>query len=751
MTAAPQTDPAPRSHRDYAVVVSARGLAFLGLFAVITAILVMVVQRAAQVFALLGAAATAAVIAMPLVRALARRIPRAAAIVIVTLVGMFGTIAILGTVAWDLDRQATQLSDSLHNAVADLPAGSSAAQTASDLHLDDRIDAVFDGAATRLVVGGNDPLLIAGEVAKVVVAGVLAAFMIAGGRRVVDLGIRFVRRTSIREELHAAIGSAVARSGAYLRRTLAVGLVHGLVAALVAWALGLPGPISIAAWVAIASTIPILGGVLAWLPIVALAVVNDVPPVIAILLATTCIIVDRLARARWVHRALRVGPLIALVGIATGLSLIGISGSLLFLFAAAFASAMLSHDGNLRSAITDLVEDPDDRAVPDAAGLTPIDEPVVAEVHGTDTYIRLRLSGRTAATAAIAVAAAAALLEMVMTAQSLIVWFAVAAFIAVGLDRPISAMHRSWHLPRFAGTTVILGAMIALVSAVVVLGGPSITNSAATVTRDAPEAVRSMEALPIVGRLLEKNGAPDKVERFVESLPDRLRNSDAIDRVAKAAGDGVGGAFWTIAFMLAILWDGPRLVRAVRDRVAPSKRRRAVRFGRAAYTALSNVVAAAAFVAALNGTVVMLLAISLGIPLAPVLGLWAAAWNFIPQIGGFVGALPLVALGFGQGPWPGVIALVVFVTYQAFENHVIQPLIGSRVVHVPPLVLLVGALFAGTLFGFVGALMAGPILGVGKVALNELREGDWHRLEDRTSTAAKGSLAPLLAEREHVA
>ncbi len=743
---APSRERDARPHRDYAVVVSARGLAFLGFLIATTLILVMVVLRAAQVFALLGAAATAAVIAAPLVRALTRRMPRAAAIVIVTLVGMFGTVAVLGTVAWDLNRQATQLSDSLHRALADLPAGSSAAQTASDLELDSRIDDVFDGAAARLVVGGNDPLLVAGEVAKVVVVGVLAAFMVAGGRRVVDLGIRFVRRTSIREELHEAIGSAVARSGAYLRRTLAVGLVHGLVAALVSWALGLPGPISIAAWVAVASTIPILGGLLAWLPIVGLAVVNDVPPAIAILLAATCIVGDRLARARWVHRALRVGPLVALIGIAGGLSLIGVSGSLLCLFVVAFVSALASHDGNLRAAITDLVEDPDDRAVPDAAGLTPVDEPVVAEVHGTDSYIRLRLSGRTAATAAIAVAAAVALFEMAMTAQSLIVWFAVAGFIAVGLDRPISAMHRSWHLPRVAGTTVVLGAMVALVSAVVILGGPSITNSAATVTKDAPEAVRSMEALPIVGRLLERNGAPEKVERFVGSLPDRLRNSDAVERVAKAAGDGVGGAFWTISFMLAILWDGPRLVRAVRDRVAPAKRARMVRFGRAAYTALSNVVAAAAFVAAVNGTVVMLLAISLGIPLAPVLGLWAAAWNFIPQIGGFVGALPLVALGFGQGPWPGVIALVVFVTYQAFENHVIQPLIGSRVVHVPPLVLLIGALFAGALAGFVGALMAGPILGVGKVALNEFRHGDGHRLEDRTSAVTPANLAS-----EHVA
>jgi predicted PurR-regulated permease PerM len=720
-----------RGQRDYAVVVSARGFAFFGFFVVVTLLAVMVVHRATQVFAVLGAATTAAVIAVPFVRALSSWMPRAAALVIVTLIGMFGTVAVLATIAWDLNHQTAALSESLHNAVAELPAGSTAAKTATDLELDKRIDRVFNGAAARLVVGDTNPLTVAAQVAKVIVVGVLAAFIVAGGRRVVDLGLRFARRTSIREEFHDALGSAVSRSGAYLRRTIAVSVVHGVVAGLVSWTLGLPGSISVAAWVAVASTVPILGGALAWLPVVALAKVNDVPLAVSITIAVVCIVGDRLARARWVHKALRVGPLLAILGIGIGLTVIGISGSILGLFVVAFISALLSHRGHLDDAIIDLVEDRGERAVPEAVDIETDEVPVVAEARGPDEYIRLRLSGRTAATAVVATAAAVALFDIARATQSLIVWFAVAGFIAVGLDRPISAMHRSWKVPRFAGTTIVLGLMVGLVAAVIVLGGPSITNSAATVTRQAPEAVRSMETLPLVGRLLEKNGAPDKVEKFLGSLPDRLRESDSVERIARAAGDGFAGAFWTISFMLAILWDGPRLVRAVRSRVPLTKRRRVVRFGRAAYTALSNVVAAAAFVAALNGTVVMLLAIALGIPLAPILGLWAATWNFIPQIGGFVGAMPLVALGFGRGPWQGLIALVVFVTYQTFENHVIQPLIGSRVVHVPPLVLLIGALFGGALGGFVGALMAGPILGVGKVALNELRQGDEYRIEDR--------------------
>src|SRR4029077_3801251 len=85
----------PLDH-EYTVVVSARGFAILGCFVLATLAGVLVVDRAAQVFVLLGAATTASVIAAPFVQSLARWMPRGAAIVIVTLIGMFGTVAVLG-------------------------------------------------------------------------------------------------------------------------------------------------------------------------------------------------------------------------------------------------------------------------------------------------------------------------------------------------------------------------------------------------------------------------------------------------------------------------------------------------------------------------------------------------------------------------------------------------------------------------------------------------------------------------------
>src|SRR4029077_14791511 len=128
---------------------------------------------------------------------------------------------------------------------------------------------------------------------------------------------------------------------------------------------------------------------------------------------------------------------------------------------------LLSQTAHFRAALSDLIEDPSDRSIPDANDLAPLEEWVRTSPRGTETYIRLRLSSRTAITAALAATLAIALFEMGRTTQSLIVWFTVGGFIAIGLDRPSSKRHRRWKLPRFAGTTVVLGLLVAVVSAVV--------------------------------------------------------------------------------------------------------------------------------------------------------------------------------------------------------------------------------------------------------------------------------------------
>jgi predicted PurR-regulated permease PerM len=96
----------------------------------------------------------------------------------------------------------------------------------------------------------------------------------------------------------------------------------------------------------------------------------------------------------------------------------------------------------------------------------------------------------------------------------------------------------------------------------------------------------------------------------------------------------------------------------------------------------------------------------------------------MPQIGGFLGAVPFVAFGLTQGAVTGVICLVVFLIYQQTENHLLQPLIIGRAVRLTPPSTMVAALIGVAAGGVIGGMLAIPLLGATKAIYMALRSPD---------------------------
>ncbi|CAN0163204.1 unnamed protein product, partial [Phaeothamnion confervicola] len=562
-------------------LVPASGLARL--VALVLAIVagIVMIERGGDAIAPVAIAFAVAVLAWPLVAALQRVMPRGAAIALVSLLGVATVIAIVALVTWDLDRQSSALSRALQSSIEQLPNGGTGDRIATSLDLGERVSRTFDGAASRWVLGVDDPIGAAGEVARVIIVAVLAAFMISGGRHLIANVIGTVRRASRREALHRGVHAAIGRGGSFVRRTLVVSLLHGAFAGLLVHLLGVPGAITVGAWVAVAITVPVVGGVIAWTPVVALAFATDNPWQLTIAIGVVAVVADRVARHLWVHRSLHVGPLLALIGLAVGNSLLGVPGALVGLLLVAMAAAMLTPAASGATAVTLALVDDDAEAERDDV------KRVVARRAGG--VLRAELSTRTAIAAWALVVATWALFRAGTGAAAVLIWLVIGTFIAFGVDRPAAAVERRLHLPRVLAVTLVLVTMLAAAGGVIALSGPSVTDTAGSVVEDAPKTVESLESLPFAGSWLRNNDASDKVEQWIEDLPDRIGDSNAVDRVVSAAGSGAVGALWLIATLLAALLDGPRLVAAAHHRVPVERRRTADRLGRAAYRAISNV------------------------------------------------------------------------------------------------------------------------------------------------------------------
>ena len=706
----------------YDVVLSLDGLARAALVAVATVFILNSIDHAQAVLGLIAVAAVCAVSLQPLIAKLAKTIGFTPALVAVHIGGLVAFGGLAGVVAWDLDAQAQAVEASLHTAIDDLEPGSWPAALAGDIEAHRRVTSFFGSIATRSVAGGDAASAVLHRIGQAILVTVLSAFLISGRKQILDALASITTSKSGRRTIRETVAASALAAGAYLRRTVVVSAAHGLVVAGVTAAFGLRTGVTLACAAALLSTVPVLGPAAAWAPTFVLATTHHGRPAFEIAgIAALATVVDWMVRDRYVEQCVRVGPLLGALGLAAGVAAGGIAGAALGLFVAASVASFTASPADVASAAERFVEEPD----PDE-----VEEPVTAGVSTATNSsgparVSLRISWRSAIAVAALVIMAAALHLLMSRVGAVMIWIVVALIIALGIDRPISFVERRAHVPRVLVLVTGIALTVVACGVLLVVTAPQASRSSSALVDDAPEVVASLQNLPLIGPVLENANAATRVEDAIRELPDRIGDSRLIERAAGLAGDGVVGLFWTIVILLSALIDGPRLVNAIAGKLPARHRRQYIRLARAGQNAVARYAAGSALVATLNGLMVLTGALLLGIPLAPVLALWALAWNFVPQIGGFMGGAPFVLLAFGEGATTGVIAAVVFIVYQNIENHLIQPAVIGRSIDLPPWVALVSALVGASVGGLIGAVLAVPLVGAVKVMVAEWRRDDF--------------------------
>jgi predicted PurR-regulated permease PerM len=636
--------------------------------------------------------------------------------------------ALVGVIAWDVDTQAESVETSLRAAIADLEPGSWPATLARDIEADRRISSFFGSLATRSVAGGDAASAILHRAGQAILVTVLSAFLVAGRRQIAD-GLASVTASKHRRRLiRMSLSSSALVAGSFLRRTIVVSAAHGIVVAGVTAAFGFRSGVALGAAAALLSTVPILGPPAAWTTTFVLATTHYGRPAYEIVaIAAVATALDWVARNRYVERDVRVGPLLIALGLACGIAIGGIAGAALGLFVVAALAGTTASPADVATVATKFVEER-----PPVETLTPVVAGVSAEPElDSHERVSVRVSWRSAVAAAALVVVAASIHLLLARMGSISIWIIVGLIVALGVDRPVSFVERRLHIHRAAVLFAAIAVIVVAGTVAFRVTAPQATRSSSALVDDAPDVVRSLQNLPLIGPPLENANAASRIEEAIRELPERIGDSRVIERAASVAGDGVVGVFWTIVVLLSALVDGPRLMRAITAAIPARQRRQTVRLARAGQQAIARYAAGSALVATLNGVMVLIGALLLGVPLAPVLALWAMAWNFVPQIGGFMGGTPFVLLAFGEGAVKGVVAFVVFIVYQNIENHLIQPTVIGRSIDLPPWLALVAALVGASVGGLVGAVLAVPFVGAAKVMMAEWRRDDFPAAANR--------------------
>jgi predicted PurR-regulated permease PerM len=110
----------------------------------------------------------------------------------------------------------------------------------------------------------------------------------------------------------------------------------------------------------------------------------------------------------------------------------------------------------------------------------------------------------------------------------------------------------------------------------------------------------------------------------------------------------------------------------------------------------------------------------LGVKAALPLGIIAGLLEFIPMVGPLLSAIPAVAMGFVDSPQKAFFVMLAYVGIQFFENHLLIPILMREGVDLPPVVTLIGLGIMSVVFGFLGMLVAVPLLAAIMVAIKLL-------------------------------
>jgi predicted PurR-regulated permease PerM len=97
---------------------------------------------------------------------------------------------------------------------------------------------------------------------------------------------------------------------------------------------------------------------------------------------------------------------------------------------------------------------------------------------------------------------------------------------------------------------------------------------------------------------------------------------------------------------------------------------------------------------------------------AVALGVLAGVVSFIPTIGGIVGAAPAVAMGFLDSPQKALIVAVVYLLIHFAGSHVLVPVLMRGGIDLPPALTLIAQAMLTAMFGFLGLMVAVPLLAV---------------------------------------
>lgn len=304
----------------------------------------------------------------------------------------------------------------------------------------------------------------------------------------------------------------------------------------------------------------------------------------------------------------------------------------------------------------------------------------------------------------------------------------VAGIVLAYLLDPVASWFERRGISRLLATIFILSTFLLLFILALVLLVPVLAQQLSVFVARLPGYVSQLQAIaaerggPLLERLGLGNGMADAQKVISDFAGQAAAWAAKVGQSALAGGQAIAGIVSllvitpVVAFYLLVDWD--RMVSSI-DSWVPRRQQETIReLATQMNGAIAGFIRGQALVCVLLGSFYAVGLWMIGLNFGVLIGIVSGFLSFIPYVGSIVGLLLAVGVALVQF-WPDwkmpLIAFAIFAAGQFIEGNFLSPKLVGEAVGLHPVWLMFALVAFGSLFGFVGLLLAVPLAAIAGV------------------------------------
>ena len=303
----------------------------------------------------------------------------------------------------------------------------------------------------------------------------------------------------------------------------------------------------------------------------------------------------------------------------------------------------------------------------------------------------------------------------VSSLSNVLMWMAIALFIALALDPVVRWLERH-HMRRGLSIAIVFVVFALVLAGLAALVVPTAVTQISEFAKSVPGYITDLQNAPWFQEFLAATGQGDWYQKLLNEASTWL--SDPANLLALGGGalsvgsgivDAASGSFVVLVLTLYFL-ASLRSIKAALVRLGPAyTREKTASFADRMTDSVGNYVSGMAILAMCNAVFSFIVLSLLGVPFAALLAVAALLLTMIPMIGSPVFWFIATVVSLFTSWQAALIWTIAYNVYIQIEAYVMTPRVMNKAVSIPGILVVIGVLVGGTLLGLLGALVAVPV------------------------------------------